>query len=135
MEQRFRDACKCAAAMMERDEDVFSPVAHSHSVAVHGNLNGVDHDFWMKRDMPFMAMCDRMYILEIEGWADSKGVDEEIRIFAKAGKPIYLCNMLGEPVATRCNRHGVWGHCNQCVSEQTSWEYERMMLHAKDNTT
>jgi hypothetical protein len=32
-------------------------------------------------DQPFMEMCDRIIVLQLQGWRQSKGVEKEISYF------------------------------------------------------
>jgi len=85
-EQRFRDACEAAAALMQRGEFVFSPIAHTHPIARYGLPKG--WDFWEPYDREFLDACSGMAVLMIRGWRQSKGVQAEIAVFEEAGKPI-----------------------------------------------
>lgn len=82
---------------MEEGYEVFSPIAHSHSIEI---LDGRFRpgDFWLKQDFAILKKCDKMFVLMLEGWEKSYGVKEEIK-YAKANNiPIeYLeHNMIGQ---------------------------------------
>jgi len=77
-EERFVAACKAAAWLMKQGYAVFSPIAHSHSIAIHGDIDGLDCDFWLKQDMEMLKFCEKMVILTIDGWDTSKGVGVEM---------------------------------------------------------
>jgi len=61
---RFEAACRAAAAMIREGHATFCPVAHSHPIALHGNLPG-DFDYWEPIDREFLAQCDRVVVLAL----------------------------------------------------------------------
>jgi nucleoside 2-deoxyribosyltransferase len=85
-QQRFEAACRAAATLIQRGHVVFSPVAHSHSIAQHGLP--LDWGFWEVQDREFVAACDELWVLMLEGWEQSRGVHAEIAIARALGKPI-----------------------------------------------
>jgi hypothetical protein len=94
MEAAFRAACEATAVLMRQGHRVFSPIAHSHPIGVHGLLPLTDHNLWMAADRPFMDSASGCLVLMLEGWQESIGVKHEIEVFTKAGKPIeYLMVM------------------------------------------
>lgn len=66
----------------------FSPICHSHPIAIHGGIDPLDHETWMNADEPFMKMADGLIVLMIDGWDESKGVQAEIDMFDNADKPV-----------------------------------------------
>jgi len=65
---------------------VFSPVAHSHCIAQHGLP--LDWGFWERQDRRLLAACDELWVLQLDGWEHSRGVQAEIAIARAAGKPV-----------------------------------------------
>lgn len=86
----FEEACRAAAYLMKMGDHVYSPIAHSHPIAMIGGLDPLDHDMWMALDEKAMRGCDGLIVLKMDGWDQSKGVGIEIDAFAKAGKPIRM---------------------------------------------
>jgi hypothetical protein len=81
-EERFRRVCKAAARLIDKGEAVFCPIAHSHPIEVHGNLQG-GWDYWSKQDIPFLEMCDEIVVLGFPGWDESEGVKAELEWWGK----------------------------------------------------
>lgn len=81
------DACKIAAALMKRGIIIFCPIAHSHSIALHG-LDNVDAAMWEAFDKPLLDACCGVIVAEMYGWKESYGVQHEISEAVKAGKPV-----------------------------------------------
>jgi len=83
-----RVACEQAALLMKAGVNVFCPIAHSHPIAVHGNMDKVDPDLWRRVDKPFVdAACGLIY-LELPDSLASQGMHNELIEFVKDDKPI-----------------------------------------------
>ncbi len=74
----FVESSKAAARLMDAGNIVFSPISHSHPVAVHGKLDAMDQAFWLRQDLPWLKECDVLMVLQLPGWEISKGVKREI---------------------------------------------------------
>ena len=95
------DACKAAAQLMAAGVPVFCPIAHSHHVAAHGELDPLDHDLWMEADRPLMDAAGGLIVVKIPGWETSRGIAYERRAFE--GRPIIFAEW---EVETRTLRFG-----------------------------
>ena len=85
-EERFHAACQAAAQLMQAENIVFSPVVHSHPIALYGLPT--DWRFWERHDREQLMRCDEVVVLMFDGWQESEGVHAEIRIAAELGKPV-----------------------------------------------
>lgn len=90
IEQAFEDASRLAAVLLLSGVNVYSPIAHTHPIAIHGGLDPLDHDIWLPFDAAMMEACDAMVIGALPGWQDSYGVGFEIATFRRERKPVYL---------------------------------------------
>lgn len=86
--KRFHEACKAASELMQLGYLVFSPIAHTHSIAVGWGLP-LEFDYWEAFDRRMIAACDEVVVLTIPGWSQSKGIAAELKIAAELGKPVY----------------------------------------------
>ena len=90
-ELRYAQTNAFAARLMMQGEPVFSPISQSHEIARYmGERFIMDHDFWMNMDLPMLAKARRMWVLCLDGWEDSRGVQAEMKFAASAGIPIFL---------------------------------------------
>lgn len=89
-QQRFHEVNKAAAMLMRRGYLVFSPISHTHPIAEVGNLPK-GWDFWESYDRSFIEWCDELYVLQLNGWQQSTGVNAEIAIAKQMCKPIVHC--------------------------------------------
>lgn len=85
-EQRFLEACRAAAYLMKHGYVVFSPIAHTHPIAINNELPK-GWDFWSRQDGELLKRMDMVLVLCLEGWSESVGVQAEIALAQKCGMP------------------------------------------------
>lgn len=87
--ERFEAANAAAAKLIEQGNHVFSPISHTHPIelASKGKLP-MGWEYWAAYDERMLSNCDRVIVLDIEGWTSSKGVQAEIAIARRMGKPV-----------------------------------------------
>ena len=71
-----------AAHCVKRGHVVYCPIAAWHHLAVEHKLPG-DACFWERLNRRILRHCFEMWVLKLDGYDDSEGVNAEI-IFAKA---------------------------------------------------
>lgn len=89
IERAWIDACKIAARLLKIGVRVYSPIAHTHSIAIHGELDAMDLSIWLPFDEAMMEKCDSLVVAHLSSWELSKGIAHEIAFFERAGKPIF----------------------------------------------
>lgn len=89
-EWRYEQACKYAAHLMQDSGmAVFAPIAHSHPIAAHLPEDLLlSHEFWMAQDLPILRKAHRLVVLTMEGWEQSKGIQEETSTALTWGIPV-----------------------------------------------
>lgn len=75
---------------MDAGHVVFSPISHSHPISRYTNADACTSDFWLKQDLPFLAVCDELWVLTLPGWDKSSGIKREMEDADRLGIPIYL---------------------------------------------
>lgn len=85
--QRYEAAVKATAALINAGRMVYSPIVYSHHLAESGKLGG-DWADWVVFDTWFIERCSFVWILTLDGWEQSKGVQAEIDLAAELGKPM-----------------------------------------------
>ena len=102
IEVAFIDACRLTAQLLSEGLCVYSPIAHTHPLAIHGGLDPLDHSIWLPFDAAIMEKSDAMVVAMMTGWEASYGVRHEIQVFVEAGKPVYFLDpaVLSVEVAT-----------------------------------
>lgn len=86
-ESRFQAANRVAADLMRQGAFVFSPISHTHPIALAGDLP-LGWEFWEGYDRAVLAACGSMIVLTLEGWRESLGVQAEIGIALEMGIPV-----------------------------------------------
>lgn len=89
IEQAYIDACKLTARLISAGVNAYSPITHSHGIALHGNIDPLDQRFWNYVDAAILSKCDTLIVAHMDGWDQSSGVAHEIEVFEAAGKPIF----------------------------------------------
>lgn len=88
MVRRFEDVCTVAAALIKtKGFNLFVPIAMSHSLQLYGDLSE-KWEYWKQFDVPFLKKCDAILVVTLDGWEESVGVQEEIKIMKKLGKSV-----------------------------------------------
>ncbi len=87
----FVQACMLTAQLIKKGINAYSPIAHAHPVALHGNLDPHDYSLWLPYDL-MLFKSNSLFVAEMTGWEDSKGIKHEVEYFFKTGKPIYGLN-------------------------------------------
>lgn len=85
--QRFETVCFAAANLMREGHHIFSPIAHTHPIALHGELPK-GWEFWQEYDRKIIAVCGELWVLRMDGWDKSVGVQAEIKIAEELGIPV-----------------------------------------------
>lgn len=90
--RRFNAANRAAGRLLGEGHFVLSPISHTHPIAECCDLPK-GWQFWENLDRAYLACCKAMFVLTLDGWLDSVGVQSEIKIAREMGIPI---NFMGE---------------------------------------
>jgi hypothetical protein len=90
-EIRFKAVNRAAGMLMKQGEFVFSPISHTHPIAKVADLPR-GWDYWNEYDEEMISHCTRFVVLTLEGWLESTGVQEEIKIARRRGFTIEYMN-------------------------------------------
>jgi len=80
--------CRDAALLIRAGVPVYSPIAHTHPIAIHGGIDPFDHEIWLPADKPLMDAAVGLIVLMLPGWESSRGLTYEIEEFQGKEKPI-----------------------------------------------
>lgn len=90
IEQAFIDISVIAARLLQEGVKVYSPIAHTHPLALYSGLDPLDHNIWLTFDEAIMERSDACVVAMMEGWDTSKGVEHEIKFFQARTRPVHL---------------------------------------------
>jgi len=89
IEAAFVEACRIAAWLIGQDVSVYSPIAHTHPIAIHGRMDPVtNHSLWLRADKPLMLAAHGLVVVRMAGWDESIGIAEEMEVFRAERKPV-----------------------------------------------
>lgn len=87
MRARFVSANKIAGAIMRLGYVVFSPLSHSVPIAEHLD-NHKSYDFWLGQDLPMLEACDEVWVPNVPGTIESRGIGVELLEASRLLKPV-----------------------------------------------
>ncbi len=88
LEAAFEFVAREAGLLIRNKIAVFSPIAHTHPVAIHAGMDPLDHTIWLPCDEPMMKACTGIIRLRMESWEKSYGMRVELDAFTAAGKDV-----------------------------------------------
>lgn len=94
---RYHSAMRACVAMMNRGLHVFSPIVHSHPMAIKHDLPK-DFAFWVAYNRRWIDACDSLAVLAIDGWRESKGVNGEAEYALSLGKRVWYVDEDGQGI-------------------------------------
>lgn len=86
-EARFQAAAFVAGELMKTGKFIYSPIAHSHSIALATDMP-TGWDFWEKQDMVMLDRSSELIVLMLPGWDTSTGVNAETVEARRLGLPV-----------------------------------------------
>jgi len=93
--QRYLAVRKVMGKLMHKQLPVFSPILHCHNIAILFDLPS-DAKYWQDYNTAFLRKADAMYIVCLEGWRSSKGVQQETDLAQLLNIPIEYVNSEGQ---------------------------------------
>jgi hypothetical protein len=88
LDAAFQEAARLAATFVTAGVRVYSPIAHTHPLAIAGNLDPLDLSVWLPFDEAMMDASDCLIVAMMDGWDVSAGIKHEIEFFKRDGKPV-----------------------------------------------
>ena len=97
LEAAFAAAADLAAKLIALQVPVYSPIAHTHPIALVGGLDPLDHSIWLPADRPLMAAAHGLLVAALPSWEESFGIAQEIADFQRRYRPIVRLDIEAEP--------------------------------------
>jgi len=86
-EAAFQEAIAAAVTCIRAGVMVYSPIVHTHPIAVAGELPG-HFEQWAAFDKAMIAASEGIIVVQMDGWQQSSGIAAEIEMAAALGKPV-----------------------------------------------
>ena len=94
---RFQSVNEVAAILINKGLMVFSPISHSHPIALASDLP-MGWEYWKEFDLFMLNQCTELWVLKLDGWRESIGVQAEIARAEELKLPIWYVNRQGQVV-------------------------------------
>lgn len=94
-QERFETICRVQAELLNQygnEHGFIGPIAASHCIAQYGQLP-TDWEFWNKQDELLISKCDELWVIKMDGWEGSIGVQAEIGIALGKRIPIHFLSL------------------------------------------
>lgn len=92
IEHRVCQVQNATAALIEQGNLIFSPIVYTHPIAEMTSFAPVNTaeamSGWMDYDKAMIDKCDELWVLELDGWAQSRGVEAERNHALATGKTV-----------------------------------------------
>jgi len=88
------------ADLMNDGFQAYSPVVFGHAINEISTIP-TDYPFWKEHCTGFMKMCTQVHVLMIDGWVESTGVQDEIKIAEDLGIPVIKINKFSNAMFNR----------------------------------
>lgn len=82
---RYEQVTRVAADLMRQGQIIYSPITSMHYLSRHCKPNEID---WLHHDLVILARCDKLIVLQLEGWKQSEGLQREIAFATERNIPI-----------------------------------------------
>lgn len=79
-----------AGDLVKHRVPVFSPVAHSHPIAMACDIDPLSHSIWLPMDMPMLKAAAAVVAVAGPGAEKSFGIAQEIKAALALGKQVYV---------------------------------------------
>jgi hypothetical protein len=99
MADRYERARTAAAWLTGLRLHVYSPIVHGHAIAekAQGLLGrgGIprEFEFWEAHCLHMLRGCESMWIVPLDGWLISKGIDSEVKFCQEFPIPIKVIDL------------------------------------------
>jgi hypothetical protein len=76
--ERFNKVSKFVTNLVSKGFCAISPITYGHTLLNYKNMP-TDFEFWNNFCISLLSKADILYVYKIEGWNQSKGLNEEIK--------------------------------------------------------
>lgn len=86
--RRWRQVTQIGAQLIAEGVHIFGPITESHSYSEANPKIGKGWEFWKTHYELMLSKCDELWVVMLDGWENSKGVQGEIAYATERGIPI-----------------------------------------------
>lgn len=82
---RYEQVTDVAAQLMLQGHVIYSPITSMHYLARRIKANKID---WLDHDLAILRRCDKLIVLQLDGWEASEGLKREIEFATENNIPV-----------------------------------------------
>lgn len=86
--RNYEKVSEIAAEIVANGGVALSPITYGHTLIGFRDNFPYDWPFWSNFCLSFLAKCDELYVIKMNGWDLSRGVAEEIKYAEENNIPI-----------------------------------------------
>lgn len=87
-ESRFWSIAVIADRLMQAGHLVLSPITHSYPIAKAGAHTDKSYAPWRRLNQELIRRCDEVWVVRMNGWMLSAGIQAEVEFAESIGKPV-----------------------------------------------
>ena len=81
VEMRYESVSMIAGKLMLKHKIApILPISSFHSVVKHSDISALGWDYWAQIDTALLSKADELWVIMIDGWVESTGVNAEVDI-------------------------------------------------------
>lgn len=89
--KRYRKHEMYTASLIRMQLVAYSPIVHGHEMAINYNLPK-NYEFWQNHCLGMLAKADAVHVMMMDGWKESRGTQDEIRLANEMKIPVHYIN-------------------------------------------
>jgi hypothetical protein len=93
LDKAFEAVSELAGQLAAEGVFTFSPIAHSHPIALFSELDATKDEPWYSWNVLLMEKMEGMIVAKFPGWDESKGIKFEIEYYKKNNKEVYYLDI------------------------------------------
>lgn len=102
MQERFEAVERFASTLLIKGISAYSPIVHCHELAKKYKLPAT-FGFWQQHDHNMISRSNAMYVLCIDGWKESVGIQSEIEFADENYIPVIYFKLREDGVYVECD--------------------------------
>ena len=75
---RYWQATLCTAHFARAGIAIYCPIHYGHTLSTTHTGIPKTHEYWMSVCLPILRGAERLYVLTLPGWKESRGIKEEL---------------------------------------------------------
>lgn len=103
--KRFKQMCGIAGHLLNKGLFVYSPIVHGHPIAEHTTGLPTDFGFWKAYNHETIDSCHAVWVVMLDGWEKSSGVEDEIKYAHETGKTCEFLDPLTLTIVPAPRKH------------------------------